>query len=43
MTNPYDEAFDLSINNPEEFWGKAAEDCHWYKKWDKVQIGRAHV
>ncbi len=36
MTNPYDEAFDLSINNPEEFWGKAAEDCHWFKKWDKV-------
>jgi len=36
MTNPYDEAFEQSINNPDEFWGKAAEDCHWYKKWDKV-------
>ncbi len=36
MTNPYDEAFEKSINNPDEFWGEAAENCHWYKKWDKV-------
>jgi len=36
MTNPYDEAFAQSINDPNAFWGAAAEDCHWYKKWDKV-------
>lgn len=36
MTNPYDEIFTKSINDPEAFWGEAAEDCHWYKKWDKV-------
>ncbi len=36
MTNPYDEAHAQSINNPDEFWAAAAEDCHWYKKWDKV-------
>jgi propionyl-CoA synthetase len=36
MTNPYIEAFEQSINDPESFWGKIAEDCHWYKKWDKV-------
>jgi propionyl-CoA synthetase len=36
MTNLYDEAFQNSLNDPEGFWGKAAEDCHWYKKWDKV-------
>jgi len=36
MTNPYQEAFDQSINDPDGFWGKAAEDCHWYKRWDKV-------
>jgi len=36
MTNPYDAAFDRSINDPEGFWAEAAEDCHWYKKWDKV-------
>ena len=36
MTNPYDEAHAKSINNPDEFWAAAAENCHWYKKWDKV-------
>jgi len=36
MTNPYDEAHAQSINNPDEFWAAAAEDCHWFKKWDKV-------
>jgi propionyl-CoA synthetase len=36
MTNPYDVAFERSINDPESFWAEAAEDCHWYKKWDKT-------
>ncbi len=36
MTNPYDVAFNRSINDPDGFWGEAAENCHWYKKWDKV-------
>jgi propionyl-CoA synthetase len=36
MANKYDEAFEQSIKDPDGFWGKAAEDCHWYKKWDKV-------
>ncbi len=36
MTNPYDKAYEHSMNNPEEFWGQVAEDCHWYKKWNKV-------
>jgi len=36
MTNPYQTAFEQSINDPDGFWGKAAEDCHWYKRWDKV-------
>ncbi len=36
MSNPYDEAFESSIKTPEKFWGAAAEDCHWYKRWDKV-------
>ena len=36
MTNPYDEAFAQSIQDPNAFWGKAAEDVHWYKKWDTV-------
>ncbi len=36
MTNPYEAAFEQSIHDPEGFWAKAAEDCHWYKRWDKV-------
>ncbi len=36
MTNLYDEVYKESIENPEGFWGKQAEDIHWYKKWDKV-------
>jgi propionyl-CoA synthetase len=32
----YDEVFKKSITEPEGFWGKAAEDIEWYKKWDKV-------
>ncbi len=36
MSNPYETTYQESINNPEEFWGKAAEDCYWLKKWDKV-------
>ena len=36
MTNAYEVAFKRAIKNPEEFWGEAAKNCHWYKKWDKV-------
>jgi len=36
MTNPYEIAYQQSIEDPDTFWAKAAEDCHWYKKWDKV-------
>lgn len=36
MTNPYDEAFAKSINDPNGFWGEAAENCDWYKKWETV-------
>ncbi len=36
MTNAYQTAFDQSINEPDAFWGKAAEDLHWIKRWDKV-------
>ncbi len=36
MANAYDIAFKQSLEDPNGFWGKAAEDCHWYKKWDKV-------
>jgi propionyl-CoA synthetase len=36
MTNPYIQAHERSLKDPEGFWGEVAEDCHWYKKWDKV-------
>jgi propionyl-CoA synthetase len=36
MTGRYEEAFSRSINDPEAFWGEAAEGIHWFKKWDKV-------
>ncbi len=36
MRNLYTEAFDASISKPDEFWASAAEDCHWYQKWDRI-------
>jgi propionyl-CoA synthetase len=36
MTTPYDVAYQQSLQDPDSFWGTAAEDCHWYKKWDRV-------
>ncbi len=32
----YEEVFQRSIQDPEGFWGGAAEAITWYKKWDKV-------
>jgi propionyl-CoA synthetase len=36
MKGAYQKAYDESIQNPEEFWGKAAEEIHWIKKPTKV-------
>jgi propionyl-CoA synthetase len=36
MANRYDGAYKTSIENPDVFWGEAAEACRWFKKWDKV-------
>ncbi len=36
MANKYEEVYRQSMQDPEGFWGQAAEDVHWYKKWDKV-------
>ena len=35
MSN-YNELYQQSINDPETFWGEAAEGLHWIKKWDRV-------
>ncbi|XP_072033994.1 LOW QUALITY PROTEIN: acyl-CoA synthetase short-chain family member 3, mitochondrial-like [Amphiura filiformis] len=32
----YTETHRRSIENPEEFWGEAAENVTWFKKWDRV-------
>ena len=36
MSNPYDEAHAQSLGDPDAFWGAAAEDIHWTRRWDKV-------
>lgn len=32
----YKDIYQQSINDPDAFWGAAAEQLHWAKKWDKV-------
>jgi propionyl-CoA synthetase len=36
MTDGYLAYYNQSIEDPNGFWSVPAEDCHWYKKWDKV-------
>ena len=36
MTNTFNSVYQSSIDDPEAFWTAAAEQIHWYKKWDKV-------
>ena len=36
MSSRFDEVYERSINDPEGFWGEAAEALHWYRKWDQV-------
>jgi acetyl-CoA synthetase len=32
----YEALYKQSIEDPEKFWAEAAEDLHWFKRWDKV-------
>ena len=32
----YKEVYARSLEDPQAFWGKAAEAVHWHRKWDKV-------
>mgnify|MGYP003396740716 FL=1 len=34
--SPYQESYEFSINEPENFWAQAAQKVHWYNEWDKV-------
>jgi acetyl-CoA synthetase len=32
----YERIYQESIEQPEKFWARIAEELHWFKKWDKV-------
>ncbi|MBI2721915.1 MAG: acetate--CoA ligase [Bacteroidetes bacterium] len=32
----YQQAYDLSVKQPESFWAQIAENFNWNKKWDKI-------
>ncbi len=36
MTSRYRDAHRRSLEDPDGFWGEAAEAVHWYRRWDKV-------
>jgi propionyl-CoA synthetase len=36
MTSRFDELHRRSLADPDGFWGAAAEQIHWYRKWDRV-------
>lgn len=36
MSGNYEAIYRKSIDDPETFWGEAAEALHWYKRWDRV-------
>ena len=37
MTSVYDEVYRLAQNNPEEFWGAAADQLYWDRRWKQVR------
>jgi len=37
MTSVYDEVYRLAQNNPEEFWGAAADQLYWDRSWKQVR------
>jgi acetyl-CoA synthetase len=32
----YQKLYDESVNSPETFWPRVAEELHWFKRWDRV-------
>ncbi len=32
----FKDIYQQSLADPDSFWGSAADELHWYKKWDKV-------
>ena len=35
----FEKVYRQSIEEPEKFWGKTAEEVHWYKRWKRVLNG----
>src|SRR6059036_767464 len=33
----YERMYRESVRDPEKFWGKVAQDLHWFKKWTRVR------
>ena len=36
MPGNYQKLYSRSLDDPEGYWADAAEDVHWYEKWDQV-------
>ncbi len=32
----YEHLYKESVEQPEQFWARIADDLHWFKKWDRV-------
>lgn len=32
----YEHIYRESVEQPEKFWGRIAEELHWFNKWDRV-------
>ena len=39
MANDYETSYLRSIQDPEGFWGDAARELHWHRKWERVLDG----
>ena len=36
MSSTFESVYQLSLQDPEAFWAAAADEVHWYKKWERV-------
>ena len=32
----YERLYNESVDNPDAFWSRVADELHWFKKWDRV-------
>ena len=36
MDSAFKSVYQSALEDPETFWAQAAEDVHWYRRWDRV-------